>query len=184
MTGPTPEELGITEVNTAIYCFRHSLLALPGTTIDTLKQVYSHPQALAQCERFLRSLQGVDIVASYDTAGSAKMIAEQRLAGVGAIASERAGAVFGLDTLRAGVQDHDDNTTRFLIVTRAAAVDGFLAGRTVNKTTIVFTLPNTPGNLASWIADPHRHKPGVNMPANPLSAEDLAALVAYLGTLK
>ena len=126
---------------------RHSLLALPGTTIDSLKQVYSHPQALAQCERFLRSLTGVEIVASYDTAGSAKMIAEQRLAGVGAIASERAGAVFGLDTLRAGVQDHDDNTTRFLIVTRAAAVPAFLAERTANKTTIVFTLPNTPGAL-------------------------------------
>jgi cytochrome c oxidase subunit 2 len=46
------------------------------------------------------------------------------------------------------------------------------------------TLPNTPANLASWIADPHKHKPGVNMPANSLSSEDLAALVAYLGTLK
>lgn len=46
------------------------------------------------------------------------------------------------------------------------------------------TLPNTPANLASWIADPHQHKPGVNMPANPLSGDDLAALVAYLGTLK
>lgn len=46
------------------------------------------------------------------------------------------------------------------------------------------TLPNTPGNLASWIADPHRHKPGVNMPAHPMSGEDLAALVAYLGTLR
>jgi cytochrome c oxidase subunit 2 len=46
------------------------------------------------------------------------------------------------------------------------------------------TLPNTPENLASWIADPHRHKPGVNMPANPMSSEDLAALVAYLGTLR
>jgi prephenate dehydratase len=122
-------------------------LVLPGTTFDSLEQVYSHPQALAQCERFLRSLTGVEIVASYDTAGSAKMIAEQRLAGVGAIASERAGAIFGLDTLRAGVQDQDDNTTRFLIVTRAAAVPDFLAGRAANKTTIVFTLPNTPGAL-------------------------------------
>jgi cytochrome c oxidase subunit 2 len=46
------------------------------------------------------------------------------------------------------------------------------------------TLPNTPGNLASWIADPHKHKPGVNMPASPMSGEDLAAIVAYLGTLK
>ena len=46
------------------------------------------------------------------------------------------------------------------------------------------TLPNTPENLASWITDPHKHKPGVNMPANTLSKEDLSALVAYLGTLK
>jgi prephenate dehydratase len=75
------------------------------------------------------------------------MIREQHMAGVGAIASERAAAVFGLETLRAGVQDHDDNTTRFLIVTRATAVPDFLAGRAVNKTTIVFTLPNTPGAL-------------------------------------
>jgi arogenate/prephenate dehydratase len=126
---------------------RHSLLALPGTKLEDLKQVYSHPQALAQCDRFLRSLTGVEIVASYDTAGSAKMIRDQQMAGVGAIASERAAAVFGLDTLRAGVQDHDDNTTRFLIVTRAAAVPAFQAERAANKTTIVFTLPNTPGAL-------------------------------------
>jgi cytochrome c oxidase subunit 2 len=52
------------------------------------------------------------------------------------------------------------------------------------RTIAAGTLPNTPGNLASWIADPHKHKPGVNMPAHPLSGEDLAALVAYLGTLK
>jgi prephenate dehydratase len=126
---------------------RHHLLALPGTTFESLKQVYSHPQALAQCDRFLRSLAGVEIVATYDTAGSAKMIKEQRLAGVGAVASERAGAIFGLETLKAGIQDHADNTTRFLIVTRAADVDGMLAGQDVNKTTIVFTLPNTPGAL-------------------------------------
>lgn len=126
---------------------RHSLLALPGTRLEDLTQVYSHPQALAQCDRFLRSLQGVEIVASYDTAGSAKMIRERHMTGVGAIASERAAAVFGLDTLRAGIQDHDDNTTRFLIVTRAGAVPDVLAGRPANKTTIVFTLPNTPGAL-------------------------------------
>ncbi|HEX2547848.1 MAG TPA: c-type cytochrome, partial [Ramlibacter sp.] len=52
------------------------------------------------------------------------------------------------------------------------------------RTIAAGTLPNTAANLASWIADPHKHKPGVNMPANPMSAEDLSALVAYLGTLK
>ena len=75
------------------------------------------------------------------------MIKEQRLAGVGAIASERAAAVFGLETLQAGIQDHADNTTRFLIVTRPPAPSRVLAGRDANKTTIVFTLPNTPGAL-------------------------------------
>ena len=126
---------------------RHSLLALPGTKLEDLRQVYSHPQALAQCDRFLRSLTGVEIVASYDTAGSAKMIREQRMAGVGAIASERAAAVFGLETLRSDILDYADNTTRFLIVTRAADAAEVIGDRPVNKTTIVFTLPNTPGAL-------------------------------------
>jgi prephenate dehydratase len=126
---------------------RHSLLALPGTRLADLRQIYSHPQALAQCERFLRSLTGVEIVASYDTAGSAKMIRERHMAGVGAIASERAGTVFGLETLEAGVQDQNDNTTRFVVVTRAADAAAFIGDRPVNKTTIVFSLPNTPGAL-------------------------------------
>ena len=63
---------------------------------------------------------------------------------------------------------------------RAPDLSHFASRRTIGAG----TLPNTPTHLASWIADPHRHKPGVNMPANPMSSEDLAALVAYLGTLK
>src|SRR5690349_11444758 len=69
----------------------HQLLALPGTTIGQLRRVYSHPQALAQCERFLLTLKGVDIIATYDTAGSAKMVADQGMADAAAIASARAG---------------------------------------------------------------------------------------------
>src|ERR671927_461458 len=52
----------------------HQLLAMPGATLAGLKRVYSHPQGLAQCERFLRTLTGVEIIATYDTAGSAKMV--------------------------------------------------------------------------------------------------------------
>jgi cytochrome c oxidase subunit 2 len=63
---------------------------------------------------------------------------------------------------------------------KAPDLTHFAARRTIGAG----TLPNTPANLASWIADPHKHKPGVNMPANPMSGEDLAALVAYLGTLQ
>src|SRR6476469_3769197 len=86
----------------------HHLLALPGATLDGLKRVYSHPQGLAQCERFLRTLSGVEIIATYDTAGSAKMIADGQLTDAAAIASARAGEVFGLVSLAASIQDFDD----------------------------------------------------------------------------
>ena len=120
----------------------HNLLALEGTTRAMLKRVYSHPQGLAQCERFLRTLDQVEIVATYDTAGSAKMIQDGQLRDTGAIASQRASEVFGLAVLDASVQDYARNTTRFLIVGREQN-DVELA----EKTTIVFTVPNEAGAL-------------------------------------
>jgi prephenate dehydratase len=123
----------------------HSLIALPGTDIDQIKQIYSHPQALAQCDRYLRSLPGVEVVATYDTAGSAKLIKDKQLAGAAAIASERAAAVFGLQILESGIQDFTDNITRFLVVAPAGA-PGLTAGPS-NKTTVVFTLANEAGAL-------------------------------------
>ncbi len=122
----------------------HSLIALPGTTIDQIRTIYSHPQALAQCDRYLRSLPGVEVVATYDTAGSAKLIKDKQLAGAAAIASERAAAVFELQVLESGIQDFADNITRFLVVS-ATPVDPAIT-RT-NKTTVVFTLSNEAGAL-------------------------------------
>ena len=120
----------------------HHLLALPGATLEGLKRVYSHPQGLAQCERFLRTLKGVEIIATYDTAGSAKMVADAGLMDASAIASARAGEVFGLVPLASSVQDFDDNITRFLVIGRRP-----LKNAVADKTTIVFTLPNEPGAL-------------------------------------
>src|SRR5215217_3254131 len=120
----------------------HHLLALPGATIDGLKRVYSHPQGLAQCERFLRTLSGIDIIATYDTAGSAKMVADAGSTESAAIASARAGEVFGLAALASSVQDFDDNITRFLVIGRRP-----LHNAVADKTTIVFTIPNEPGAL-------------------------------------
>jgi prephenate dehydratase len=120
----------------------HHLLALAGATLDGLRRVYSHPQGLAQCERFLRTLTNVEIIATYDTAGSAKMVADAGLTDAGAIASARAGEVFGLQSLAASVQDFDDNITRFLVVGAAP-----LPNRAPDKTSIVFSLPNEPGSL-------------------------------------
>src|SRR5262245_56742244 len=120
----------------------HHLLAVPGTTLERVRRVYSHPQALAQCDRFLRTLTGVEIIASYDTAGRAKMIADQQMDDAAAIASARAGDVYGLKALRSSIQDFAQNTTRFLVISRKP-----LSAAKADKTSIVFTLPNEPGAL-------------------------------------
>ncbi len=120
----------------------HHLLALPGVALGQVKRVYSHPQGLAQCDRFLRTLTGVEIIATYDTAGSAKMIADQNLTDAAAIASARAGEVFGLSPLKSSIQDYERNTTRFIIIGRRPLSDA-----KPDKTTIVFTLGNEAGAL-------------------------------------
>ena len=117
----------------------HCLQALPGTKLEDVKIVYSHPQALAQCERYLKDLR-VTVEAIYDTAGGAKLVAEQKLANAAALASRRAAEVFGLDVLQEAVQDFEYNITRFAIIGGAPPADA-------NKTTIVFALPSTPGAL-------------------------------------
>ena len=120
----------------------HNLIVLPGTTIDRVRRIYSHPQGLAQCERYLRTLEDVEIVATYDTAGSAKMIKDGNLDDTAAIASERAAKTFGLEVLESGIQDYANNFTRFLLVGRDAVPLG-----EPDKTTIVFTVANEAGAL-------------------------------------
>jgi arogenate/prephenate dehydratase len=117
----------------------HCLQALPGTKIEDVKTVYSHPQALAQCEQYLKEL-GVTVEAVYDTAGGAKLVAEQQLKGAAALASRRAAEVFGLAVLQEAVQDYAYNITRFFVIGGALPAEA-------NKTTIVFALPSTPGSL-------------------------------------
>jgi prephenate dehydratase len=117
----------------------HCLQALPGTKLKDVTTVYSHPQALAQCERYLKEL-GATVEAVYDTAGGAKLVAEQRIAGTAALASRRAAEVFGLEVIQEAVQDFEYNITRFFVIGGAAPTDA-------DKTTIVFALPSTPGSL-------------------------------------
>ena len=117
----------------------HCLQALPGTKLADVKTVYSHPQALAQCERYLKDL-GIAVEAVYDTAGGAKLVAEQKLTGAAALASRRAAEVFGLEVLQEAVQDYEYNITRFAII-------GGVPPKDANKTTIVFALRSTPGSL-------------------------------------
>ncbi len=120
----------------------HALLAMPGVALESVRRVYSHPQALAQCERFLQSLPGVEVVATYDTAGSAKMIRDGAAADAAAIASARAAGIFGLEVLRSGIQDYEANITRFLMICKRPVPLG-----TPDKTSIVVSLGNEPGSL-------------------------------------
>ena len=98
----------------------HCLLALPGSAIDDLREVISHPQAIAQCEEFLSALE-VDVRAEYNTAGAAKRIADGQLRNVAAIASRRAAELYGLEVLAERIQTFPDNYTRFGALSRDPA---------------------------------------------------------------
>jgi prephenate dehydratase len=89
----------------------------------------------------------VEVVATYDTAGSAKLIRERHLTTTAAVASERAAAIFGLEILKHSIQDYADNITRFIVVSRSSDAAQVAGTRPANKTTVVFTLPNVPGAL-------------------------------------
>jgi prephenate dehydratase len=125
---------------------RHNLMTLPGTS-RSLREVRSHPQALAQCERFLNR-QGYKAVPWYDTAGSAKDLAENPVDGVGAIASRLAASTYGLEIVQEGIEDAHNNYTRFFTVSREDAPRSDRA-----KTSLVFGVPNTPGSLYAALGE-------------------------------
>lgn len=131
---------------------RHCLLGVAGTTLDGLREVRSHPVALAQCRGFFATHPDIEARAVYDTAGAAMEVAELSDRGLAAIASARAGDRYGLDVLHRDLQDRDDNQTRFYMVTPGRAVDDGQwadmrrdAGRL--KTSCVVELENRPGSL-------------------------------------
>lgn len=119
----------------------HCLIASPETQLSDVKTVYSHPQALAQCRRFLEDLD-CELVSTYDTAGSVKMIKDKRLADVGAVASERAAEIYGMKVLCKAIEDNLNNYTRFFVLSEK---DSPPSGG--NKTSIIFSVKHVPGAL-------------------------------------
>ncbi len=120
---------------------RHCLIAKPGVEISQIRQVISHPQALAQCEGYLQKA-GFCTNAAHDTAGSVRLLAESDQRDLAAIASRRAAEVYQMNILDEGIEDDPANYTRFLAISPEAADPKGEA-----KTSIVFTLQNQPGAL-------------------------------------
>lgn len=123
---------------------QHQLLAPPGATLATVRRVHSHVQALSQCRRSLREL-GLEPVAYPDTAGAAAYVARLGDPAEAAIASSLAGEIYGLDTLRADIEDEKHNTTRMIVLSREPRVPDPKSGALM--TTFVFRVRNVPAAL-------------------------------------
>ena len=120
----------------------HYLLCLPGQKLSDITRVISHPQALAQSDVYLRDL-GVEVVATYDTAGSAKMIREEHLMGVAAVAGKGAAEIYELEILASSIQTIKDNYTRFIVLSRESAP----RREGPAKTMLVMSTAHQPGSL-------------------------------------
>jgi prephenate dehydratase len=126
---------------------RLALVALPGQSLDWIERVYSHAQALAQADDFLRT-RDWQVMTTYNTAGAARMISENRERKAAAVASPRVADLYGLEILAADIQTGDDNRTRFAVLGRAGDPGHPAADEAgPRKTTLVFAVRNVPGSL-------------------------------------
>ncbi|MDE6207287.1 MAG: prephenate dehydratase [Muribaculaceae bacterium] len=131
----------------------HVLCALPGTRLEDVVEVQSHPMALMQCEQWLRRHPSMKMVEAFDTAGSARDIAAKGLTGHAAVCGRYAAELYGLDILAEGIETNKRNFTRFLIVCDPLLADELSPNHLdVDKASLMFTLPHTKGALAGILA--------------------------------
>lgn len=129
---------------------RHNLIAISGTSIGEIDRVFSHPVALAQCRRYLAAHPRMESYAFYDTAGSVKQLVELRDRHAGAIASEAAAHYYGAHILEAGIEDNQENYTRFFLVRRTGEV---VTDPASNKISLAFAVENRPGSLVAALLE-------------------------------
>jgi len=129
---------------------KHQLMALPGQSIEDIKEVHSHPMALAQCELFFSEHPHIKLIESEDTALSAKLISKEGIKGVAAIASGLAAKLYNLEIIAADIETNKHNYTRFLVVGRPNQdkhTQLMEQGR-LNKASLVFSVPHEEGSLS------------------------------------
>lgn len=122
----------------------HCLMCLPSQKIDDLSEIHSHPMAINQCRRFLNNYPQLKLIDSDDTALSAKLIQENRIQGIAAIASSRAAELYDLEIIAKGIEDNKQNYTRFFIIQKHShqSTEG-------DKASIYLRVPHNKGSLLS-----------------------------------
>jgi prephenate dehydratase len=125
----------------------HNLVALPGVRFRQVTRVFSHPVALGQCRDFFDRHRRLEQVPFYDTAGSVKMLVDQRPDGGAAIASALAAEIYGCRILQRSIEDDRENFTRFFLLRHKMPEDAPTRPRRGWKTSLVFATPNAPGAL-------------------------------------
>jgi prephenate dehydratase len=123
----------------------HYLIACKGVSRRRIVRIFSHPQALAQCKRYLRKYPSIEIVPVSNTAGAVKKIKDERLVDAAAIASMQAAIDFDMQVMARRIEDNHSNMTRFLVLAKKPQRKNPGAGKT--KTSIVFATKNIPGAL-------------------------------------
>ena len=121
-----------------------NIMALPGQKLEDIREVRTHYMAINQTREFFKDWPGIRLVESEDTAKSAAQVAGEKLEGVGAVASKLAAKLYGLEILAPGIETYKQNFTRFLIMDPDFAVQE----KDIDKASLCFTLPHTPGSLA------------------------------------